>query len=292
MTRARAGMTLMELVIGLVITGAMAVAGTVAFTSIIDHRRVISEATVETERAAALRDMLRTWIASGTIQTQIAGPQRRATLTVNAQRQVMFTEIDSRTGTSTQVTTLTSAVSTGDELRFITSALTPAMTPNARIRLYVDGDPNTLETGLTIEYQQTTQSPLQRRQLDSSIVMMTVEYLDQRTQQWYPFAQAASIRPVAARVSFPPVDGVYVPRLLQYPMMFVMTQLQTEQGAVGGRGGGGGDGGRGGAGGRGGRGGRGGGGRGDDGGARGGGGGRGGRGGAGGGGGGGRGGNP
>ena len=284
--RSRAGMTLMELVIGLVITGAMAVAGTAAFTSIIDHRRVISEATVETERAAALRDMLRTWIASGTIQMQTAGLQARAALTVNGQqRQVMFTEIDSRTGVSTQVTTITAAVSTGDELRFITNGLTPAMTPNVRVRLFVDGDPNTVETGLTMEYQQTTQSPLQRRQLDSTITMMTVEYLDQRTQQWYPYAQAASIRPVAARLYFPPVEGVYVPRLLQHPMLFVMTQQNVEQGTVGGRGGRGGDGGRGGAGGRGG-------GRGGDGGARGGGGG-GGRGGRGGGGGGrGRGGNP
>src|SRR5690606_7133586 len=67
MRRTRAGMTLMELVIGLVITGMMAIAGTAAFTSIIDHRRVITEATVETERAAALREMLRTWIGSGSL---------------------------------------------------------------------------------------------------------------------------------------------------------------------------------------------------------------------------------
>src|SRR5678815_1909130 len=40
-TRARAGMTLMELVIGLAITGLMAAAGAGAFASIIDHKRVI-----------------------------------------------------------------------------------------------------------------------------------------------------------------------------------------------------------------------------------------------------------
>ena len=61
MMRARRGMTLMELVIGLAITGMMATAGAVAFGSIIDHRRVVRTASVTTERAAALRDMLRGW---------------------------------------------------------------------------------------------------------------------------------------------------------------------------------------------------------------------------------------
>jgi len=59
MMRARRGMTLMELVIGLAITGMMATAGAVAFGSIIDHRQVIRTATVETERAAALQTVLR-----------------------------------------------------------------------------------------------------------------------------------------------------------------------------------------------------------------------------------------
>jgi len=44
MMRARRGMTLMELVIGLAITGMMASAGAVAFGAIIDHRRVIQRA--------------------------------------------------------------------------------------------------------------------------------------------------------------------------------------------------------------------------------------------------------
>lgn len=46
--RARRGMTLMELVIGLAITGIMAAAGVAAFGSIIDHRRVIHDASATT----------------------------------------------------------------------------------------------------------------------------------------------------------------------------------------------------------------------------------------------------
>ena len=54
MKHSRAGMTLMELVVALLIMAMMATMGGMAFRSIIDHRRDIVQATVTTERAAAL----------------------------------------------------------------------------------------------------------------------------------------------------------------------------------------------------------------------------------------------
>ena len=75
----RKGMTLMELVIGLAITGMMATAGAAAFGAIIDHRREIRTSTVSTERAAALREMLRSWIYAGTVQIQQGGGPRGLT---------------------------------------------------------------------------------------------------------------------------------------------------------------------------------------------------------------------
>ncbi|HMA25683.1 MAG TPA: prepilin-type N-terminal cleavage/methylation domain-containing protein, partial [Gemmatimonadaceae bacterium] len=77
--RPRAGMTLMELVIGLAITGMMAAAGAGAFASIIDHRRGIREASVSTERAAALREMIHSWLVAGTVQIQQGGGPRGLT---------------------------------------------------------------------------------------------------------------------------------------------------------------------------------------------------------------------
>lgn len=229
--RTRPGMTLMELVIAIVVTGFMATIGVATFVSMINHRRVILDATTETERAAALRETLRTWIGSGTIAIQAGGaPVGRAGAAA--------------TLSSMQQSTITAAVATGDEITFTTNALTPAMTPNVRVRLFVDGDPNTLEVGLTMEYQNSTQSPLQRKQIDpmftdaygnpQAIQAITVEFLDQRTGLWYPYSEAITIQPIAARVSFPPVDGTLPPpRLLQLPMVFVMTQ----QAATAGRGG-------------------------------------------------------
>ncbi|HYV96536.1 MAG TPA: hypothetical protein VE967_03680 [Gemmatimonadaceae bacterium] len=225
----RAGLTLLELMAGIVITGLVAVIGASAFYSITDHRRIIVSETMETERAAALREMLRTWIGSGTIQITTGGAQATST-----RRPAPPTIVSLG---SSQTPTITSAASSGDELTFTTNALTPLMTPNTRVRLFVDGDPNTPETGLTIEYQSSTQTPLQRKQLDSTIVMMTVEFLDQTTNKWYPYSEASTTRPIAARLYFPPVDNYYVPPLLQYPLLFVMQQQSTNTTTTIGRGG-------------------------------------------------------
>jgi len=251
-TRARAGMTLIELVVGVVITGLMAAAGAAAFGTIVDNRRVIVESTAELERASALREMLRNWIGSGTVQVQTQQVRARTTRAAQVRGGAMQ---------NTTQPAITSAVSTGDELRFTTSALTPAMAPYVNMRLFVDGDAATLERGLSIEYQVTPQAPLQRRQLDSSIVRMTVEYLDRTTNRWVPSADAGAIRVAAVRLTFP-ADSVEVPRLLQLPMVFSQSlvasqpggseSLDEEDGLGGGIGGGGrgggGDGGRGGGG--------------------------------------------
>lgn len=219
--RSRRGTTLIELVVVLLIIGFMATIGAAAFGSLIDHRYVIEHASEETERAAALREMLRSWIGSGTIQLTTGGaPGARPGAAAGG------AGFNASTAMSQQ-STVTAAVSTGDEITFTTNALTPAGTPNVRVRLFVDGDDNTPEHGLTIEYQNSTASPLQRRQLDSTIVAMTVEFLDQRTNLWYPYSQAATITAIAARITFPPVDGYPPPpRLLQLPLLFVMSQQQ------------------------------------------------------------------
>ncbi len=257
----RAGMTLVELVVGVVITGLMAAAGAAAFGTIIDHRRVVVDSSLQVERAAALRDLLRSWVSSGSIRIQSQGAPG-----VSARASAVRTA----TSSSSLVPVITAAVSSGDELRFSTSALTPALTPNVLVRLFVDGDPNTLEQGLTIEYQQNAAAPLQRRQLDSAITQITVEYLDRTTNRWTPASEVAAIRPIAARLSFAS-DTSEVHPLLSLPLVFAMPGAGQAAGvddselgpggggAIGGGIRGGGGGGRGGGGGGGGGGGRGGG---------------------------------
>jgi prepilin-type N-terminal cleavage/methylation domain-containing protein len=210
--RARQGMTLMELVIGLAITGMMATAGAAAFGSIIDHRRVVRTASVETERAAALRDMIRGWINAGTVQIQQGGGPRGLT------RGAAVARGAGGAGGAGNMAAVSAAQASGDELTFTTSDINPSLLPNVRIRLYVDADANTPEKGLTIEYQPNLQMPLVRKMLDSTIDTLRVEFLDRRTNRWIESSQAATVTPRAVRLTL--LSGIAkLPPILSLPMI-------------------------------------------------------------------------
>jgi prepilin-type N-terminal cleavage/methylation domain-containing protein len=217
--QARLGMTLMELMVGLVITAVMAATGAAAFGSIIDHRRIIRESTVDMERASALRDQLRLWIGSGTVLIQTGGVPN-----------IGGGSSSSSSSTMAGTSTISAAAATGDEITVNTTAANPANAPSVRMRIFVDGDQSTPEQGLTVEYQTSNQAPLQRRELDRSIGSLKVEYLDQRTNRWRPSSEAATIQAIAVRVWLLPPTGGQLPAILQLPMIF-----QTNLGALAGQ---------------------------------------------------------
>lgn len=213
--RARAGMTLMELVIGLAITGMMAIAGAGAFASIIDHKKTIREASVTTERAATLRETIRTWGLSGNVRVLIGGGPRGLTRGVGA------TSPNTGRGSANNFQAAAQAKAIGDEITFgNVMALNPSLQPGVSIRLYIDGDENTPEHGLSMEYQPGMQ-PLQRRMLDTTIDTLHVEYLDGRTGRWIRSTEAATIGQLRAiRLSFVPNPKIpYSPILLE-PLIF------------------------------------------------------------------------
>jgi len=226
MTDSRAGMTLMELVVALLITAIMATMGGMAFRSIIDHRQDILRANVTTERAAALRETVHGWLASGNILVQSGGTPGggRGRSAVTTLRTV------TPGGSNSSVQSVTAAAATGDELNFTTTAPNPANSNEATMRLFIDGDANTAETGLTLEYKAGNQSPLLRRQLDASIGSITVEYLDTRTKQWFAAAQASTITPRAMRLTFGPAEGYVLSPLVMMPMVITMGQQPAQPG--------------------------------------------------------------
>jgi type II secretory pathway pseudopilin PulG len=207
-------MTLMELVIGLAITGMMAAAGAGTFASIIDHRRTIRDASLSIERAAALREMIRSWLIAGSVQIQRGGGPRGLT------RGAVGGAPATRGGSS--IASVSAAQASGDELTFTTTALNPSLLANVRIRLYVDGDNNTPETGLTIEYQPNARMPLVRRMLDPTIDTLRVEFLDRRTNRWLRASEAATIVPRAVRVTLLHGDHGPLPPILELPMIFLL----------------------------------------------------------------------
>jgi prepilin-type N-terminal cleavage/methylation domain-containing protein len=221
--RTRKGMTLMELVVALAITGMMAAMGAATFSSIIDHRRIIVASTGALERASALRDQIRTWMLAGTVQVVTGGATRglgRAGANV-APSTISTPGIQSGMPGSG----ITAAVAGGDEITFVTTAPNPASAPSTRMRLFIDADPNTPESGLTLEYQPSTSTPLRRIQLEPSIGVLKVEFLDQRTNQWVESTQGAAVTPIAVRLSMQPYDGGRLPGILELPMIFPMGTL-------------------------------------------------------------------
>jgi hypothetical protein len=212
-------MTLMELVIGLAITGMMATAGAFAFESIVAHRETIHDAAISTERAAALRDLLHVWVAAGTIQIPRGGGPRGLT------RGPGGSAIRGAASGAMNTAAVSAAQASGDELTLTTSALNPSLVGNVRIRLYIDADDNTPEHGLSMEYQANLQQPIARRMLDSAIDTLEVEFLDSRTNRWLRASEAATItNPVAVRVTLVPGTGHTVPPILQLPMIFPLSQ--------------------------------------------------------------------
>jgi prepilin-type N-terminal cleavage/methylation domain-containing protein len=213
--RARSGMTLMELVIGLAITGMMALVGAGAFGSIIDHKKTIREASVTTERAATLRETIRSWGLSGNVRILIGGGPRGLTRGVGSAN-----PSTGRGANNFQASAQAKAI--GDEITFgAVTAVNPSMQSGVTIRLYIDGDENTVEHGLTMEYQPLGNQPLQRRMLDTTIDTLHVDYLDGRTGRWIGASQAATIGDLRAiRVAFVPNPKIpYSPILLE-PLIF------------------------------------------------------------------------
>lgn len=209
--RARRGMTLMELLVAMTITGMMTAAGYAAFASVIDHRRSLTAATARVERAAALRATLDEWLATGEVLVRtgaVPGGGGR-----------------SAGGDTARGAAAPSAAAAADadaEVTLVTTGRTPAMTPRTRLRLYIDADAETPERGLAIEYQASPQTPLLRRELDPAVTGMRVELLDQRTRRWVRASEAATVAPIAVRVTLSGAAGPGadpLPPLLRLPIV-------------------------------------------------------------------------
>lgn len=180
----RRGTTMLELVVALVITAAVAAVGALAFRQVVDRRITVVEATRSTERAAALRTTLREWISTASLDTLIAPP---------------------------------------GELHIITNARTPTGTPGARVRLYIDTDPETPTRGLCATFRATGGAAQRTQELDGTMTALRVEYLDRATGQWVGEPALLAGRPRAVRLTLPP-DDTQAP-LWQLPLTLVVDSL-------------------------------------------------------------------
>ncbi|HEX6369725.1 MAG TPA: prepilin-type N-terminal cleavage/methylation domain-containing protein [Longimicrobium sp.] len=187
--RGTAGMTLLELLVGLAVTGLVLAAGYGALASISDHRQRAAGALDEAARAAAIRRTLTEWIAAARLEPDGTGPEFRGVDAVDAGRD-------------------------DDELTFLTGAAAGREGGVPVVRLFVDRDPATPERGLVAELGGWRGAARERVELAPAARGLQVRYLSalSRDPVWLPgwisstvLPRALELRVDAAPDSLPPL---------------------------------------------------------------------------------------
>ena len=197
MTRGRAGMTLIELVVALAISGVAVASGYQAFATMSDHRSVAAERADSIARAFNLRATLTRWLSN-------------ARLTVE-EDEVVFRGLDAerRLGRGGPPAT---------DLVFLTSARSLVGDRGTIVHLFVAHDSD--GAGLTAELSEWRGRRTARLVLDPSIDGLSIEYssvLGERsdpTRSWV----SSTILPAAIRLRFSSSLSGALPPLLRLPL--------------------------------------------------------------------------
>ena len=198
----RRGMTLMELIVGIVITGFATAAGYAAFTSIVENREKATTMTNAIQRAASTRNLLSNWFAN-------ARYLRDSGSTIPNFSSIGSTE-------------------PSDELRIITTAPTPLGSQQTQIYMYIDRDPFTTEHGLVAEFtalNQPVDSILQivvskKMEIDPTVMGLEVKLLDPTTRLWVTQFELGTGTPIGLSVALHPEWRDSLPSLLRLPFVY------------------------------------------------------------------------
>ena len=192
----RRGLTLIELVVALTITGLTMAAGYGALGSVIDHRHQVEQVAAAVQGAAAERDMLVSWLAGAHLTVEEGGPS--------------FRGLDGTSGDSAD-----------DELTVLTTAPTPLGTGETIVRLYVDRDERTPERGLTATFTEWRGVASQRSELDRRVTGLHIRYRSSLLSgaAWLPSWISSSVLPAGAEVTLSGDGPDSLPALLRLPIV-------------------------------------------------------------------------
>lgn len=189
-------MTLLELLVGLVVTGVAVSAGYGAFTSIVDHR-VRAEAQLDSlTRAAAVRRMLGSWLSGARLTVDEAGPS--------------FRGLDgSFEGTP------------DDELTFLSTATRPGQPRELVVRLYIDRDTLTPERGLTAELSIWPSTESERVEIEPSAGGLDFRYFTRTlgSTEWLPSWISSTVLPGGVELTLMNAQEDTLPALLRLPIV-------------------------------------------------------------------------
>lgn len=192
----RSGMTLLELVVALSITGAAVTAGYGAFTTLVDRKELAAAAAEQTMREASARASLATWVAG-------------SRLTIDDD-DVLFRGIDGETREKLA----------DDDLIFFTTAPTPVALTGTIVRLFIDREDETSEKGLVVELHEWRGARSALIQLAPNVAGMDGRYLTGifGSRQWVESWVSTSVLPAGTRLAFAAAKGDTLPPLWRLPL--------------------------------------------------------------------------
>jgi prepilin-type N-terminal cleavage/methylation domain-containing protein len=202
----RAGFTLLEVLVGLIIASIALTAGFAALTFVADRAQAAEVATLEALEGATTRALLVDWLTGARGRS----PNRAGSF-------------QGQDGEAQGLDT--------DELIFPTTARTPLHVPNTLIRLYIDEDDETPERGLVAEMIERLQDEPRRFELVPSAARLTLRYLPDMAGapgiEWLDGWITTQTRlPRAVEIVLEPARGDSLPVLLRYPIRVTMGTLQ------------------------------------------------------------------
>lgn len=192
----RRGMTLLELIVGLTITGLVLTAGFASVAAIGDRRGQV-EATMDAiAHEANARAEIIAWVAGASLIADEGGPQ--------------FRGLDGVRGSTPD-----------DQLMFLSTSRTPLGLGSVVVRLYIDRDEATPERGLTAAFTEWPDTAITRVEIERRVQGLDIRYLSriQFRQGWLPSWISSTILPAGVELRFSPMTGDSLPHLLQLPIL-------------------------------------------------------------------------
>jgi prepilin-type N-terminal cleavage/methylation domain-containing protein len=191
----RCGMTLLELIVGLTITGMALSAGYGALASILDHRAAADARIDGLSRSAAHRRTLLSWLEGARLVVDQDGPP--------------FRGLD---GTWRHLP--------DDELSFLTTAETPLGAAESVVRLYIDRDTLTPERGLTAELSAWRSLTRERVEIEPRAAGLDLQFATQMLgrDEWLPSWISSTVLPAGVEVRLSAEEGDTLPALLRLPL--------------------------------------------------------------------------
>ena len=195
-------MTLLELVVGVTITGMALTAGFGALATLNDRRERLDAAVGADAQAAALRAELAAWVGGARLVAEEGAPNFRGLDGVGRGEGGHMPD---------------------DDLTLLTTAATPLGSGEAIVRLYVDRDSTTPERGLTAAFAAwgSAVPRVVRVQLDPRVASLDVRYLSgvlgRRT--WLPSWVSSSLLPAGVELRLAPAAPDTLPSLLRLPIV-------------------------------------------------------------------------